>query len=389
MAVLRRNLSEQNKKQDGYHHHHQQRRTPSTNPPFTVNQLKKAIPAHCFQRSLLQSSAYLLHDVALSVLIYKSTSFFNLLPHPATASFLLWPLYWLLQGSVLTGIWVVAHECGHQAFSNHQWLNDLIGFFLHSFLLVPYFSWKFSHRRHHANTCSLDNDEAFIPKPKSQIQWYLKYMNNPLGRALTLIGTLTLGWPLYLTFNASGQPYDRFTSHFDPFSPIFSKNERLLVGVSDVGILTVVVVLYKACVAKGLYWVVCVYGVPVMIVNGFLTLITYLNHTHKTVPYYDSSEWDWLRGALSTVDRDYGVLNKVFHNIADTHVAHHLFSTIPHYHAMEATKAIRPILGDYYHYDDTPIYRALWREAKECLYLEPEQEATSSPKGLYWYNNKL
>lgn len=35
---------------------------------------------------------------------------------------------------------------------------------------------------------------------------------------------------------------------------------------------------------------------------------------------------DWLRGALATVDRSYGILNYFHHHIADTHVAHHLFS---------------------------------------------------------------
>ena len=35
---------------------------------------------------------------------------------------------------------------------------------------------------------------------------------------------------------------------------------------------------------------------------------------------------DWLRGALSTVDRSFGIFNYFHHHIADTHVAHHLFS---------------------------------------------------------------
>lgn len=35
---------------------------------------------------------------------------------------------------------------------------------------------------------------------------------------------------------------------------------------------------------------------------------------------------DWLRGALATVDRSYGILDCFHHHIADTHVAHHLFS---------------------------------------------------------------
>lgn len=48
---------------------------------------------------------------------------------------------------------------------------------------------------------------------------------------------------------------------------------------------------------------------PLMVVNFYLVLITLLQHTHPSLPHYDDAEWDWLRGALSTVDRDYGFLN--------------------------------------------------------------------------------
>jgi len=198
--------------------------------------------------------------------------------------------------------------------------------------------------------------------------------------------TLTLGWPLYLMFNISGRKYDRHACHFDPYSPIYSNRERAQIYLSDVGVLAAGFGLYKLAAAKGLAWVLCIYGVPLLIVNGFLILITWLHHTHPALAHYDSSEWDWFRGALSTVDRDYGVLNKVLHHITDTHVSHHLFSTIPHYHAEEATKAIRPILGDYYQYDRTPILKAIWRETKECMYVEPE---VGGQKGVLWFNNKF
>jgi fatty acid desaturase len=57
-------------------------------------------------------------------------------------------------------------------------------------------------------------------------------------------------------------------------------------------------------------------------------------HTHPALPHFVDGEWEWLRGALATVDRSYGrVLDIVFHHIADTHVAHHLFPQMPHYHA--------------------------------------------------------
>jgi omega-3 fatty acid desaturase (delta-15 desaturase) len=51
-----------------------------------------------------------------------------------------------------------------------------------------------------------------------------------------------------------------------------------------------------------------------------------------------------VKGALSTVDRHYGIIEDIHHNIG-THVVHHLFSNIPHYNIVEATKYIKPLLG--------------------------------------------
>lgn len=361
-------------------------RVPHSKPPFTLGELKKSIPPHCFQRSIPRSFSYVLYDLTIVFLFfYVATNYFQNLPQPL--SYLAWPVYWMCQGCVLTGVWVIAHECGHHAFSNYQWLDDTVGLILHSALLVPYFSWKFSHRRHHSNTGSLDRDEVFVPKLKSGICGFAKHLNNPPGRVLILLVQLTLGWPLYLLFNVSGRHYERFACHYDPHSPIYSDRERMLILVSDAGVLAGTYGLYCLVAAKGLAWVLCVYGGPLLLVNGFLVLITYLQHTHPALPHYDSTEWDWLRGALATADRDYGILNKVFHNITDTHVAHHLFSSMPHYHAMEATKAIKPILGNYYQFDGTPIFKAMWREVKECIYVEPDEGDQN--KGVFWYNNKI
>nr|AGX28130.1 omega-6 fatty acid desaturase FAD2-1A [Exocarpos cupressiformis] len=363
-------------------------RVPHSKPPFTLADLRKAIPSHCFHRSVLRSFSYLVFDLALvAALFYLFTA-------TVLSRFLLaWPLYWCAQGCVLTGVWVIAHECGHHAFSDYQWLDDAVGLVLHSALLVPYHSWKISHRRHHSNTGSLDRDEVFVPRPKSRLRWYSKYLcNNIPGRALSLLLTLTLGWPLYLVFNVSGRKYDRFASHFHPYGPIYSPRERLQIFISDFGVTVTAYLLYRAAAAWGFWWTVSVYGAPLLIVNGFLVLITFLQHTHASLPHYDSSEWDWLRGALATVDRDYGILNAVFHHITDTHVAHHLFSTMPHYHATEATRLIKPILGEYYQFDGTPVYKAMWRETRECVYVEPDSDGDGgggSEKGVFWYRNKF
>jgi omega-6 fatty acid desaturase / acyl-lipid omega-6 desaturase (Delta-12 desaturase) len=360
-------------------------RPPTDKPSFTLGQLKKAVPPHCFRRSLIKSFSYLVHDLLIaSGLLYLAVVGIPALPRVLQYS-VAWPLYWAAQGCVLFAVWVIAHECGHHAFSDFQFVNDMLGLVLHSFLLAPYFSWKYSHQRHHSNASSLERDETFVPTPKSELSWHFWYMcDNPVGRLVLILVRLTIGWLLYLAFNTSGRPYPRFACHFDPYSPIYNDRERIQIVISDAGVLAGLFILYKLAGVYGFWWVVRVYGMPLMIVNGWLVLVTYLHHTHPALPHYDSSEWDWLRGALSTVDRDYGILSGVFHNITDTHVTHHLFPTIPHYHAMEATKAIRPILGDYYQFDPTPVLEATWREAKECIYVEEDDR-----KGVFWFDNKF
>ncbi|WOH01149.1 hypothetical protein DCAR_0520530 [Daucus carota subsp. sativus] len=115
-------------------------------------------------------------------------------------------------------------------------------------------------------------------------------------------------------------------------------------------------------------------------------MITTLQHIDRTVPYYDSTEWDWLRGSLASIDRDYGtILNVVFHHGPTSHVAHHLFPSMPHYHGDEATRAFKQVLGEYYQYDDTPFYKALWNILNECIYVE--EDAGDKSKGVFWYRS--
>ena len=56
--------------------------------------------------------------------------------------------------------------------------------------------------------------------------------------------------------------------------------------------------------------------------------------------------------------------------IGSTHVCHHLFSKIPHYHALEATQYIKNVIGDYYNYSDENHFLSIWREFVYCKYVE-------------------
>ncbi|GBF97029.1 hypothetical protein Rsub_09502 [Raphidocelis subcapitata] len=348
-------------------------------PPFTVGDLRRAIPAHCFERSALRSSAYLAVDLAAAAALFYVSTFFDRAP-ALLAWGLLWPLYWFWQGAVCTGIWVIAHECGHQAFSKWQAVNDGVGLVLHSALLVPYYSWKHSHRRHHSNTGSVTRDEVFVPPADEGEAALLAFAPYRVG---LLVVQQLVGWPGYLFFNLSGREYSRFACHFDPYSPIFSRRERMEVAVSDAALAVVLYGLYNLGLSFGWPWLVKTYVIPYMVVNFWLVAITFLQHTHPGLPHYDDSEWDWLRGALATVDRSYGVLDHFFHHIADTHVAHHLFSQMPHYHAEEATEAIKKVLGPYYCRDPRNVLAALWQETCSCHYVAPDAPGG----GVLWYRS--
>ena len=89
--------------------------------------------------------------------------------------------------------------------------------------------------------------------------------------------------------------------------------------------------------------------IPVFVFATYLVIITVLHHTEmyvrddslyffkdllcdcRNVPWYIDSEWNYVKGQLSTVDRHYGYIHSIIHSIG-THQIHHLFPRIPHYH---------------------------------------------------------
>ena len=66
-------------------------------------------------------------------------------------------------GFVVSGLWVIAHECSHGAFSTYPAINGAVGWTLHTMLLVPHFSWGFGHAKHHRRTNDLLEGETHVP----------------------------------------------------------------------------------------------------------------------------------------------------------------------------------------------------------------------------------
>ncbi|KAK5236741.1 hypothetical protein LTR96_007601 [Exophiala xenobiotica] len=362
-------------------------------PDYTISDIHKAIPKHCFERSAVTGLYYVARDVAsLATTFYLFNRFVTPEYIPSTPLRAgLWFLYTVVQGLFGTGLWVLAHECGHQSFSPSKVLNDTVGWFCHSALMVPYFSWKISHGKHHKATGHLERDMVFVPATRQE--WatkkgYLLHQLNelteetPITTAYNLIAQQIGGWPMYLMTNVTGHNkhqeqregrgvgkqngFGGGVNHFDPNSPLYEAKDAKLILLSDLGLLIT---------GSILFWVGRTYGFANLFV-WYLAPYLWVNH--------------WL---AATIDREFGFIGRqLLHGIVETHVLHHYVSTIPFYHADEASEAIKKVMGRHYRSDTTdgPIgfIKSMWKSMKWCQWVEPMEGATGEEAGVMFFRNR-
>lgn len=306
---------------------------PSAPPPFNLADIRAAIPKHCWVKDPLKSMSYVVRDVAVVIGLAAAATYFN--------NWVFWPIYWVAQGTMFWALFVLGHDCGHGSFSNNHKLNSVIGHLTHSSILVPYHGWRISHRTHHQNHGHVENDESWHPMSEK--------LYNTLDESTKKL-RFTIPWPLLAyPFYLWGRTPGKKGSHFHPDSDLFVPNEKKDVITSTACWTAMVALLAGLTVFMGPAWIIKFYVIPYWIFVMWLDLVTYLHHHgyDEKVPWYRGKEWSYLRGGLTTIDRDYGLINNIHHDIG-THVVHHLFPQIPHYHLVEATEAVKPVLGKYY-----------------------------------------
>ncbi len=323
-------------------------RTPDL--PFTLQDVRNAIPAYCFAPSTWRSLSYFFLDVGLIAALYAIAYTLD--------SWLFYPIFWLMQGTLFWSLFVVGHDCGHRSFSKHLWLNNLIGHLSHTPILVPFHGWRISHRTHHANTGNIETDESWYPVTEA------KYNDMSWPEKLIRFYLPLLAYPIYL-FRRSP---DRKGSHFLPGSSLFRPSEKWDVLTSTAALILFLGVLGYLRVQCGWLFLLKFYVAPYIIFVVWLDLVTFLHHTEPDIPWYRGQDWYFLKGALSTIDRDYGFINRIHHDIG-THVAHHIFLSMPHYHLRTATAAIKPVLGDYYRESKEPVWKSFVRSYLACHFV--------------------
>lgn len=306
---------------------------PKQNLP-TIDEIKNAIPAHCFEKNLGKSVFYLVLDYVIIYGLLKAVPYFEAY---GWGGLLLW--YWVI-GMFLASLFVVGHDCGHTTFSNYEWVNDLCGHIAHAPIMAPYWPWQKSHRQHHQYTSHLYKDkghpwvteEEFVEKP-----FFFKHF------AKLPISGLFRWNPIYIGL---GLPDG---SHFWPWSKLFdTTTDRIKCAVSAIAVLTCMGIAFHLC-EYSIVNFFKYYYIPCLFQGLWLIVITYMQHTHGDIEVFEDGEWNYMRGQVQTIDRTYGFgIDNMLHHITDGHVAHHMFFTrIPHYNLLEATHGIRKVMEKY------------------------------------------
>jgi fatty acid desaturase len=334
-------------------------------------EIMAAIPAHCFhineRAAFTRLACLLMMTIGIGAIAH-----FAVPKEWALAP--VWIAYAAVTGTVATGLWVLAHECGHRAFTRRKRLETAIGFTLHSALLVPYFTWRKSHAWHHARTNHLTEGETHVP-PTILSSYGRAWAGFQLrmGRAFgpfVIAFYLLVGWIVYAVFGGLTTRENRAASHLWPFATRLSPGTWKAICSSG-GLVCTIALLVWWGIRDGWTAPVLVYGGPYLVVNAWVVAYTWLHHTDVDVPHLGEKDWTWIQGAFLTVDRRYGRLLDFLHcNIGSTHVVHHLFPRIPHYNAGQATRSIATAFPHLYRYDDTPWPCAIWRVATRCAVLK-------------------
>ncbi|KAF8324722.1 fatty acid conjugase [Cantharellus anzutake] len=353
---------------------------------------KKYIKGHAFFcYSLYQLAKFI--DPSITYLS-TSTRF-----HPFTLSLLkwtLWSTYWFFQSLVGGGIFCIGHDAGHGTLSDYQLINHTIGYIAHTFILAPYWAWRHSHHLHHKTTGSMERDENYVPKTRSELKMASGDMMKradyeeifgetpiwTLGRMLVM---QLMGWQLYLTYNTLGSPmYPPGTNHWSPSSALFKKSDRVPILFTNTLLFTWISILGLWTYNTSISTFVKYYFIPYLFTNHWIVMFTFLHHTDPTMPHFRKDTWTFLRGAVTTVDRPLlGWMGRFFlHNISHDHVAHHFFSGIPFWNGPELSEHVRKAMGSDYNGDSTNTFRALYRSFTQCEFVEDDGDI------IMWKNKK-
>ncbi|MGZ5273527.1 MAG: fatty acid desaturase [Kaistella sp.] len=233
-------------------------------------------------------------------------------------------------GLFLTRVFIIQHDCGHQAFFPDRKMNDTTGFITSFLTCIPYRYWARSHNHHHAHQGQLDTRtigdvtlltvREYEQLSKSEKLKYRIYRSVPV---MFIIG------PVYYIFIHNRIPFITLKGWDKERKALLRTNVYLLLFFTVLGIL---LSLPSLDLLAGFKKLAIIY-VPILITFVFTAIwFFYMQHQHN--PNYKAwkQDWEYLLAAIkgSSYYRLPAIFNFFTGNIGYHHL-HHLAPKIPFY----------------------------------------------------------
>lgn len=231
-----------------------------------------------------------------------------------------------LNALFLMRLFIIQHDCGHNAFFKSTKWNNWVGSLLGIITLTPYYHWRKMHAKHHAGSGDLDfrgfgdidtlTVDEYLALPWYSKFWY-RFYRHPLIMFVvgpTLVFAVMHRLPLKL---AKGEQRERISVH----------NTNLALGA-----------IFLALGAWLGFKEVLMVWLPITVFSSMVGVyLFYVQHQFEDTYWRWHEEWDYASAALqgSSFFKLPKVLQWFSGNIGFHHV-HHLSPKIPNYNLERA-----------------------------------------------------
>jgi omega-6 fatty acid desaturase (delta-12 desaturase) len=231
-----------------------------------------------------------------------------------------------LNGLFFMRLFIIQHDCGHNAFFESTKWNNRVGFVLGIITLTPYYHWRRSHAKHHAGSGDLDfrgfgDVETITVKEYQELSGWAKFRyrfyRHPF--VLFVIGPTLLFAVIH-----------RFPTNLEPNE----KKERNSVYQTNLGIAAIFLILGPIIG----FWQVLILWLPIIVFSSMIGVyLFYVQHQFEDTYWRWHEEWEYEHAALqgSSFFKLPKILQWFSGNIGFHHV-HHLSPKIPNYNLERA-----------------------------------------------------
>jgi omega-6 fatty acid desaturase (delta-12 desaturase) len=323
---------------------------PSGAASIKLRDIINTVPREYFQKNVRKAWSQVAITLGAVALSYLAIIY---------APWYLLPIAWIFAGTALTGMFVIAHDCGHRSFARKIWVNDLVGHILMLPLIYPFHSWRLLHDRHHVHTNKLSVDNTWEPwsiEAFRESNVVLQFFYRGIRKHFWWIGSIA-HWVI---------------NHFD-LSRVAERDQGKMKLSITVVILFSAVFFPTLIATTGIWGLVKFWLMPWLFYHFWMSTFTLVHHTALNIKFEPAETWNEAIAQLSgTVHCDYPKWVEVLCHDINVHIPHHVSVAIPSYNLRLVHQSLRENWGEYLQ-EQTFSWALMNNIISQCHLYHPEE----------------